>query len=224
MNMLILALVLAFTAISPAVATPIEVDVSYVYRRAGTNTFNVLRDGGDLRTGDAFKIIFTPKENCYVYIFQVDAAGNLFCLFPMDEFKGIQLNNANPVASGQTYYIPAQGKSFVLDDVRGLEKIYFLASRQPDAELAQYQHLLQIRHGQANISSEQIAELDRMLAKLETTLQGKGQSKGLAVIAPDPEDSSPVHWSEDGQIFSVLRQRLEGLCDGCLNILQFQHR
>jgi hypothetical protein len=156
--------------------------------------------------------------------FQVDAAGNLFCLFPMDEFKGMQLNNVNPVAAQQTYYIPVESKSFVLDDVRGLEKIYFLASRQPDAELAQYQQLLQIRHGQAGLTPEQIAELDRRLVEAQAAIQAKGQSKGLAVIAPDPANPSPMHWSENGQMFSVLRQRLEGLCDGCLNILQFQHQ
>ena len=132
--------VLAMRGIASAAAQPLQIDVNYLYRARGDQEFRQLKDSGTLRSGDLFKIIFTPKQNCYIYIFQIDSAGQIFSLFPMEEFGGVRLHNVNPVQAGTTYYLPTENKSFQLDDVTGLEQIYFLASLKPDVQLeAQYQ-------------------------------------------------------------------------------------
>jgi len=114
--------------------------INYVYRSRGKGSFEVLKNGSALHSGDHYKIIFTPNQDCYVYIFQIDSANKVYSLFPMEKFGKLTLNNVNPLQAGQTYYIPAEGKSFILDDQVGTEHIYFLASFQRDLELeAQYQ-------------------------------------------------------------------------------------
>jgi hypothetical protein len=206
------------------VAEPLEIEVNYIYRPQGEREFRPLLDGGRMCSGDAFKIIFTPRQDCYVYIFQIDAAGQIFCLFPMQVFRGVEVGNHNPVQAGQTYYLPSESKSFVLDDVTGPEKIYFLASRRADAELEEYQRLFELKYQHAHPSAGDLAAIDQMLGQLEGALEAKGNAKGIATIDPDPVNAPPVTWQEDGQTFSVLRQRLEGLCDGCLNMVNFQHQ
>lgn len=202
-------------------AEQLQIDVNYIYRARGDREFRQLQDGGTLRSGDLFKIIFTPKQHCYIYIFQIDSAGQIFSLFPMEEFGGVRLHNVNPVQAGKTYYLPAENKSFQLDDVTGLEQVYFLASLKPDVQLeAQYQQILNFRHQGRAISKEQLAQLDQLLEDL----QMKGQTKGLAKIVEDPHTTAEVTWSENGQQFSVLKQRLEGLCDGCVNVIKFEHQ
>lgn len=213
--------VAATASMTEAANEPLQIDVNYLYRASGDKEFRQLKDGGTLRSGDLFKIIFTPKQTCYIYIFQVDSAGQIFSLFPMEEFGGVRLHNVNPVQAGKTYYLPAENKSFQLDDVTGLEQIYFLASRKPDTQLeAQYQQILNFRHQGRGVSKEQLAQLDQLLEDL----QNKGQTKGLARIIEDPRVDAEVTWQEDGRQFSVLKQRLEGLCDGCINVIKFEHQ
>jgi hypothetical protein len=55
--------------IASAAAQPLQIDVNYLYRGRGEPAFRLLKDGETLRSGDLFKIIFTPRQTCYVYIF-----------------------------------------------------------------------------------------------------------------------------------------------------------
>ncbi|MBD3307849.1 DUF4384 domain-containing protein [candidate division KSB3 bacterium] len=203
----------------------IAVDLSYLARGKGELTFRQLADGGSLESGDSFKIVFTPSERCYVYIYQIDSAGLIYQLFPMEEFGGVWVGNRNPVQAGKTYYIPAEDKSFELDEVTGLETIYLVASHTPETELErQYQRVVQIQHEASGMDEEDLARVDQALEELEAALAMKGRTKGVARLVPDEGSGEPVTWEEDGQFFSILQQRLEGLCDGCVNILEFQHR
>ncbi len=62
----------------------------------------------------------------------------------MERFGEVVVNNFNPVQAGTTYYLPAESKSFMLDEQTGTETIYFLASRQRDVDLEdQYQQYWQ---------------------------------------------------------------------------------
>ena len=74
------------------------------------------------------------------------------------------------------------------------------------------------------MSKEQLAQIDFFVDELQAALETKGQTKGLAKIVDDPHMAAEVTWNENGQQFSVLKQRLEGLCDGCINVIKFEHR
>jgi len=73
----------------------------------------------------------------------------------MKGFGNVIVNNFNPVQGGQTYYIPAKNKSFVLDEQIGRETIYFVASRQNYVVLEiQYQVMQLFQQHNISIASE----------------------------------------------------------------------
>lgn len=115
---------------------------SYKYRgKGGRAAPQDLTDGSVLRSGDTYKIEFTPDEDCYVYISQYDSTLTLFPLFPRED-----VTVGNPVRGGQTYILPADNKSYKLDAQRGTETIYFQAYRDPNEALeSQFQAMAQAR-------------------------------------------------------------------------------
>lgn len=190
--------------------------INHVYRSQGKGPFNVLENGSTIQSGDHYKIIFTPNQDCYVYIFQVDSANMVYSLFPMEQFGKLTLNNLNPIKAGQTYYIPAEEKSFILDNQTGTERIYFLASFERDPELeAEYQRTVETQK-QRNIE-EQLRQIDRLL-NYAIDLRGEAE------IIVEPDTHATTSWQEEGHTFSVLQHRLENMCDGCVHVLTFTHQ
>jgi len=190
-----------------ATTPPLPIDIKYVYRHKGTNQFKILTEGSILYSGDTYKLIFTATETVYVYIFQIDSAEKIYRLFPMAGFKGVTVNNFNPVPAGKTHHIPAKDKSFVLDEQVGKETIYFIISRQPDIRLEnQYQQILNAQR-ENNPEKIQVAQ---------ETLKQEIKSRGLGGISADPID-------ENGQRLSKQRQRFK-MCEGCVKVLEFWHR
>lgn len=189
--------------------------VGFAHRPVGMEQFQDFKNGGAMRSGDLYKIFFIPGQNCYVYIFQTDSSGKFYGLFPLQDFRGVPVNLSNPVQAGQTYMVPGQKQSFKLDKQTGTERIYFLAYLQPNQELVRlYQEVVHAQN-QGNA-----AQIEATRARL---LKGM-QSKGPAVIVSDNEDpEAALTWQEDGRIHSILQQRLEGACDGCITTLTFNH-
>ncbi len=205
----------SITSIQATPTETLDFSINYVYRSAGKGAFKPLNDGDSLQSGDYYKIIFTPTEDCYVYIFQVDSANQLFRLFPMESFGSVVVNNFNSVKAGETYYIPAQDKSFELDEQIGTEAIYFIASKQLDAILeTQYNALLVAQKNNSTIWAEQ---LQTQMVSLVAW-----NSKGVSAIKQD--EIKTTSWKENNQTFSVLQQNLENMCNGCADILTFEHR
>jgi len=190
--------------------------LNYIYQSGGKGEFKSLVADGTLFSGDHYKIIFTPSQDCYVYIFQIDSSNKIYSLFPMEEFGGVQVQNRNPVQGGHDYYLPAKTKSFVLDHNTGTEKIYFLASQERDLELeTQYQQAFE---------AQQHQELQQQLREIDALLNYAQEMNGVAQVSPEPDATTSVTWQEDGQTFSVLQQRLENMCDGCVQVLTFTHQ
>lgn len=91
-----------------------------------------IKDGVTLHSKDNYAIYFKPKETSYLYIFQVDAKGEAFKLFPNEEeYKTIN----NPLKAGRAHWIPAEGKFFFLDETVGKEEIFFFVSSKPIQQL-----------------------------------------------------------------------------------------
>lgn len=89
-----------------------------------------------LHSGDCYRITFTPKDDAYTYIFQIDATGTAYRVFPLEEFSGVVIRKRNPVRKGRQYVIPAQDKWFILDENTGKETIYVLTFQQRQEQLA----------------------------------------------------------------------------------------
>jgi hypothetical protein len=84
-----------------------------------------LRDGGkDPRKGDVTKFSFRVNCDCYVYVIGADATGYIARIFP-DPASG----QTNPVRANQQYVVPKGTAWYGLDQYKGVEQVFFVASR-----------------------------------------------------------------------------------------------
>jgi len=196
------------------VLKPLNFRINYVFRPKGEGPLRHIRNGSVLYSGDQYKIQFTPSEDCYVYIFQIDSSGAIYRLFPMYSFKGVVVNNMNPVHANRIYSLPAKEKAFKLDKQRGIESIYFMAFRQANEILEKnYAELLQARQ-------EQKTDL---ISNLQNLLSQNFEERGLEEIIPEMDYESDISW-EAGETFTLSGQRLNNFCADCVSIVTFEHR
>ncbi len=186
---------------------PLPVKISYTYA-TGDGKFEPFSEGTVLRSNDRYKLIFEPLENSYVYIFQIDSADKIFRLFPTDKFQEADIKNKNPVRGGEKYWVPAEKKSFSLDDQVGEETIYFMITQEPDPMLEEkYRQLAQSSPDERH----QIREEWHQAMKWREPKQ-------------EMTKNTQFTWEERGQQFSTTSQYLKNMCDGCVYIVNFQHR
>ena len=85
---------------------------------------DVLKDGrGDAKAGDKFRIMFRANSDCYVYVIAIDGSAWAQGLFP-----SLNAPFANPVKQGQQYIIPGDNNWLSLDQFKGIETLFFVAS------------------------------------------------------------------------------------------------
>ena len=90
-----------------------------------------LRDGGkDPRKGDVTKFSFRVNCDCYVYVIGADATGYIARIFP-DPASG----QTNPVRANQQYVVPDGTAWYGLDQYKGVEQVFFVASRTPRQDI-----------------------------------------------------------------------------------------
>ena len=106
----------------------LEFQTAIIYR-PGKLGETVLISGGGLKSGDQYKVVVEPQQDCYLYVFQRDSSGRLFPLFPRtDRVDGL----TNPVQGKIAYEFPGKGQYFYLDQQKGEEYIYFYSTAKPD--------------------------------------------------------------------------------------------
>jgi len=181
--------------------------VYYFGKNKDENEFFSIENGSYLHSGDAYKIIFQPDKNSYVYVLQLDSSGKLNRLFPMVRYQDKFLNNTNPVKKGKMYHIPAQNGVFELDNNKGDERIYFIVSERPNKQLETIKF------------SDSIYDNDE--AVLEKFWR-HSRKRGVAKIILNP--SKIYSWNEGMNVFSTFDQRLEKVGVNCINILKFKHK
>lgn len=87
---------------------------------------DVLRDGrGDPARGDKIKIYFSANCACFVYVIAIDATGYVAQIFPEGDIRA-----AHRVQPGVNQLVPGGTTWWGLDDYRGVEQVYFIASRE----------------------------------------------------------------------------------------------
>ena len=89
---------------------------------------NVVR----LESGDRFKFYLNPPKSCYIYLYLYDAQKNLFLVFPED----FELFEQSTQIS-RNYELPGVNSWFYLDENRGTETFFLIASTRRLNELEQ---------------------------------------------------------------------------------------
>lgn len=196
----------------PPASRPFTVNV--VYRSGGEGEVKTLKQGIDLASGDHYKIIFTPSEACYMYIFQIDSAQKAQRIFPMERYRDLVLNNVNPVQAGTTYYIPSQSHWLRLDQQTGVERIFLWTTFERDEQLEQLSERTKDAADES-VTMELLAYADQVLT------ENPGTARGFDDIV----EGETLAWQEEGETvpFSIVQGRLAELCDGCFYLLTFMH-
>ena len=105
-----------------------------VIYRPGKLGETVLISGGKLASGEKYKIVVEPEQDCFLYVFQRDSAGRLFPIFPRTDRKD---GLTNPILGKVTYEFPGEGRYFFLDQRKGREHIYFYSTAKADKKIEQ---------------------------------------------------------------------------------------
>lgn len=131
-----------------------------------------ISEGTVLYSDQNYQLAFEAHSRSYVYVYQVDSSGKLFRLIPDHLTPDNQITN--PVEPGRVYWIPARNAWLQLDRTTGMERIYVVASRSPNARLENlYQTLAQARDkantGGASEKSVQRAQM-KVVEELHRTM------------------------------------------------------
>jgi len=81
-----------------------------------------------IKEGDNISFYVEPGENTYVYIYMLDSSGNIDLIFPTSLDKNVIKSE---LTAGKKNYIPGKYEWFSVDDKKGTETYYLLASSQP---------------------------------------------------------------------------------------------
>jgi hypothetical protein len=131
----------AVAAKSAPAPLSLSVQTAVIYRPGGKGQV-VLVSGGSLQSGDYYKVVVEPEQDCYLYIFQLDSGGRLFTLFPGANGRG---RVKNPVRGNVVYELPGKDDYYFLDRNKGNEKIIYYSTTRPDPLIEQNIFLLGTR-------------------------------------------------------------------------------
>lgn len=146
-----------------AVGTPVGLDVVMLKKtiRNGATVMlpiqdgDVLKDGrGNAKAGDKFRLMFRPHSDGYVYVVAIDGSGWAQGIFPPPTSP-----LANPVKAGQEYTLPEGNNWFSLDQFKGIETIFFVASKEKRADLEEILQSITGRERPATENPQQVTKV-----------------------------------------------------------------
>jgi hypothetical protein len=145
----------------------------------------VLHDGrGRTSEGDNLKLRFRANTRCFVYAVWVDSTAWATPRFP----RSSTFEMTNPVEPGKEYTLPEGSQWFYLDDYRGVETLYFVASHEPIPELEQTLGELVGRErparSEGSAAGEELATLDQT-AEVTRGLGGVRESTVQEILTSD---------------------------------------
>lgn len=133
----------------------------------------LVSEGMVLTSNDDYALYLRPAQDCYVYVYQVDAKSSVARLFPNPGLK----TAGNPLKAGEEYWVPNDSEFFFLDENTGPETVYVIAARE---ELPSLNRLI----------SGKKAELQAQVKELK--LMGLGGRRKLEIRRTRPIKGSPA--------------------------------
>jgi outer membrane protein OmpA-like peptidoglycan-associated protein len=125
-------------------------DKSGQMRKIGPDGNTVLRTGRN-----PYQIFYRASRPCYVYVLQKSSDGKWQVLFPP---KGAG-PGVNPIKPGEAYWLPGYDRGFLLDEAKGTETIYVLASQTEIPDLESTQLPMQLSEARLPASAHQFKNM-----------------------------------------------------------------
>lgn len=120
----------------PAVSHPLGIRYT-VLKRADERMVEVAPETV-FRAGDRIQFSVEPNDSGYLYIIHQGSSGTWKPLFPSEEIE----DGNNRVERGRVYTMPPKSR-FFFDEQPGVEKIFIVLSRRPEADLERMIYSLQ---------------------------------------------------------------------------------
>ena len=143
--------------------TPIGLDVVMVKKtiRNGASVVLPIKDGdalkdgrGNAAAGDKFRVMFRPNSDGYVYVIAIDGSGWAQGIFPPPTSP-----LANPVKAGQQYVLPEGNNWFSLDQYKGIETLFFVASPEKRDDIEEVLQSITGRERPASENPQQVTKV-----------------------------------------------------------------
>ena len=116
---------------------------------------DVLKDGrGNVKAGDKFRIMFRPHTDGYVYVVAIDGSGWAQGIFPPSTSP-----LANPVKAGEQYVLPEGNNWFSLDQFKGVETMFFVASQDKRQDLEEVLQSISGQERPATATPQQVTKV-----------------------------------------------------------------
>lgn len=122
--------ILLYGSVANPTPPPPPLTVSFLSRRSGLGSFELLPDGGRLRTGDEYMIRLRAQKPVYAYVFHRQSDGTWIALTPNGSAA-----LAVPVEPDREVSIPSPSAGFPLDESTGVEETVVYSRLEPDKEL-----------------------------------------------------------------------------------------
>ena len=152
-----------YTEEGGVVGSPIGLDVVMLQKtiRNGATVMLPIKDGdalkdgrGNANAGDKFRIMFRPHTDGYVYVVAIDGSGWAQGIFPPPTSP-----LANPVKAGEEYVLPEGNNWFSLDQFKGIETIFFVASQEKRQDLEEVLQSITGRERPATATPHQVTKI-----------------------------------------------------------------
>lgn len=108
----------------------VSLDLAVVYLGAD-GKMHPVREGTVMTADDHYAVYLKAAQECYVYIYQVDTAGQTMRLFPNADFQ----TRGNLLKAGEEIWAPSDKSFYYLDENKGSETIYVIATRESQPAL-----------------------------------------------------------------------------------------
>ena len=144
-------------------------------------------------SGDSLKIFIQPEENAYVYLYLVDSSNELKLLFPA------KINDFDDnYEFGRSYYIPQSGRQLTIDQNKGRETLFLLASemRLGKLETLTGEHVDASGRDKEDTKAKVIAEIKntkRRFSRLAVFAEKPVPILGTTARGEDAKDTSIVN-------------------------------
>lgn len=140
-------------------------------------------NNSEVQKGDSLQVLIKSTVDSYIYIINVDGKNAPSLIYPQD-------SRNNFLAEHNLLSIPGENEYFLVDEVAGIEKLFFIASKEPIAQ-------------EVNELILQYAS-DEVLYASGLDIKDEIQARGLSEIVKD-NDAGLKHQVNDYQNLDVER-------------------
>lgn len=158
-------------------SSKLSLSVGFLYENKENKGIFQISNGMKLTTESNYKIYFKPFQRCYVYIIQQDSNNKIDTLY----------FSQKSIEAMKDYWVPGYNKWFYLDNSKGKETIYLLATLKPAKDI---EHILDKIKGTS-------AQGEKVYAMQEVVHQVRNRTRSVAFAGPVTEKTKPTLSQED---------------------------